>query len=104
MYRLPNDERLDTAETTALAAYEEAGIGPDELEAIELHDAMAPAELMLYERLGLTPTRKTKTGYSTDARALEQLRDQHPIIEALLRYREVEKSGRLGPRRSFPGR
>lgn len=53
VYRLPNDERLDTAETTAQSAYEEAGIGPDELEAIELHDAMAPAELMLYERLGL---------------------------------------------------
>ena len=27
--------------------------GRDDLEAIELHDAMAPAELMLYERLGL---------------------------------------------------
>jgi acetyl-CoA acyltransferase len=53
VYRLPNDERLDTAATTAQAAYEEAGIGPDELEAIELHDAMAPAELVLYERLGL---------------------------------------------------
>ena len=35
------------------AAYEKAGIGPEDLEAIELHDAMAPAELMLYERLGL---------------------------------------------------
>jgi DNA polymerase I len=46
---------------------------------------------VLYERLGLTPTRKTKTGFSTDARALEQLRGQHPIIEDLLRYREVEK-------------
>ncbi len=46
---------------------------------------------VLYERLGLTPTRKTKTGFSTDARALEQLRDQHPVVEALLRYREVEK-------------
>ncbi len=53
VYRLPNDNRLDTAATTAQAAYEEAGIGPDDLEAIELHDAMAPAELMLYERLGL---------------------------------------------------
>jgi acetyl-CoA acyltransferase len=53
VYRLPNDERLDTAATTAQAAYEDAGIGPDDLEAIELHDAMAPAELMLYERLGL---------------------------------------------------
>ncbi|MGO8873619.1 MAG: DNA polymerase I [Acidimicrobiales bacterium] len=46
---------------------------------------------VLYERLGLTPVRKTKTGFSTDARTLEQLRDQHPIVETLLRYREVEK-------------
>ncbi len=53
VYRLPDDERLDTAATTAQAAYEEAGIGPHDLDAIELHDAMAPAELMLYERLGL---------------------------------------------------
>ena len=35
--------------------------------------------------------RKTKTGYSTDAATLESLRDHHPIVEALLRYREVEK-------------
>ncbi|HTW99315.1 MAG TPA: DNA polymerase I [Acidimicrobiales bacterium] len=47
--------------------------------------------VVLYERLGLAPTRKTKTGYSTDAQTLERLRDQHPIVEALLRYREVEK-------------
>jgi DNA polymerase-1 len=46
---------------------------------------------VLYERLGLQPVRTTKTGYSTDARTLEQLRGQHPIVEALLRYREVEK-------------
>lgn len=46
---------------------------------------------VLYERLGLTPIRKTKTGFSTDARTLEQLRDQHPVVDALLRYREVEK-------------
>jgi DNA polymerase-1 len=46
---------------------------------------------VLYEKLGLTPIRKTKTGFSTDARTLELLRGEHPIIEALLRYREVEK-------------
>jgi DNA polymerase-1 len=46
---------------------------------------------VLYERLGLTPVRKTKTGFSTDARTLELLRGQHPIIDTLLRYREVEK-------------
>ena len=53
VYRLPNDGRQDTAATTAQAAYEQAGVGPEDLDAIELHDAMAPAELMLYERLGL---------------------------------------------------
>jgi len=53
MYRLPDDERDDSATVTAQAAYEEAGIGPQDIGAIELHDAMAPAELMLYERLGL---------------------------------------------------
>ncbi len=46
---------------------------------------------VLYDKLGLTPVRKTKTGFSTDARTLELLRGQHPIIEALLRYREIEK-------------
>ncbi len=46
---------------------------------------------VLYDRLGLTPGRKTKTGFSTDASTLEKLRGQHPIIDTLLSYREVEK-------------
>ena len=37
------------------------------------------------------PQKKTKTGYSTDASSLEKLKGQHPIIEHLLAYREVEK-------------
>jgi acetyl-CoA acetyltransferase len=53
VYRLPGDTSADSATTSAFAAYEKAGIGPEDLDAIELHDAMAPAELMLYERLGL---------------------------------------------------
>lgn len=53
VYRLPDDTRPDSATTSAYAAYEKAGIGPEDLETIELHDAMAPSELMLYERLGL---------------------------------------------------
>jgi acetyl-CoA acyltransferase len=36
-------------------AYEEAGLGPDDLDVIELHDAAAPAELIAYEDLGLVP-------------------------------------------------
>jgi len=46
---------------------------------------------VLFDELGLTPGKKTKTGYSTDAQTLEKMRDEHPIIEALLDYREVEK-------------
>jgi DNA polymerase-1 len=46
---------------------------------------------VLYDELGLTPQRKTKTGYSTDAATLETLRDLHPIVATLLDYREVEK-------------
>ncbi|MEW6152675.1 MAG: DNA polymerase I [Actinomycetota bacterium] len=46
---------------------------------------------VLFDKLGLEPQKKTKTGFSTDAASLERLRGQHPIIEPLLRYREVEK-------------
>jgi DNA polymerase I len=46
---------------------------------------------ILYDKLGLSPGRKTKTGYSTNAATLEKLRGQHPIIDAILSYREVEK-------------
>jgi len=46
---------------------------------------------ILFDKLGLTPQRRTKTGYSTDAASLEKLVGEHPIIELLLRYREVEK-------------
>lgn len=41
------------AERAAAEAYERAGLGPDDLDVIELHDAAAPAELMTYEELGL---------------------------------------------------
>ncbi len=46
---------------------------------------------ILFDKLGLTPQKKTKTGYSTDAQTLEKMRDDHPIVEHLLQYREVEK-------------
>ncbi len=46
---------------------------------------------VLFERLGLTPQKKTKTGYSTDQATLEKLQGEHPIIDHLVRYREVEK-------------
>ena len=46
---------------------------------------------VLFDELGLVPQKKTKTGFSTDAASLEKLLGQHPIVEHLLAYREVEK-------------
>ncbi len=98
-----------------LARMEVAGVGVDRsaLEALHAQLATECAELahliqedaghefnvnstpqlrtVLFDELGLTPQKKTKTGYSTDAASLERLLGQHPIIEHLLRYREVEK-------------
>jgi acetyl-CoA acetyltransferase len=41
------------AERASLAAYEQAGVGPGDLDVVEVHDAASPAELMTYEELGL---------------------------------------------------
>ena len=46
---------------------------------------------VLFDELGLVPVKKTKTGPSTDADSLQKLLGEHPIVEDLLRYREVEK-------------
>ncbi len=48
--------------------------------------------VVLYEKLGLSPGKKTPKGQlSTDASVLEKLRDQHPVIDALLGWRELDK-------------
>lgn len=46
---------------------------------------------ILFEDLKLPIIKKTKTGYSTNAKVLEKLRDKHPIIEKIERYREMYK-------------
>jgi len=70
----------------------------------ELHDEIirlagedftvaSPQQLaeILFVRLGLQRGKKGKTGYSTDARVLRGLRDQHPIIPAVEEWRELTK-------------
>ena len=44
---------------------------------------------VLFDKLGLKHAKKTKTGYSVDAATLEEL--DHPIVSAILRYRELAK-------------
>jgi DNA polymerase-1 len=45
----------------------------------------------LYDDLGLASGRKTKTGRSTDADTLEALRDEHPVVEQILEWRQLTK-------------
>lgn len=47
--------------------------------------------VVLFDNLSLPVIKKTKTGYSTDAEVLDKLKDQHPIIEKVLRYRQIVK-------------
>ena len=46
---------------------------------------------IIYEKLQLPTGKRTKTGYSTDAKALESLIGKHPIIEYLIEYRQLSK-------------
>jgi DNA polymerase I len=46
---------------------------------------------VLFEKLGLTRKRRGKTGFSTDARVLAQIRDEHPIVEKIESWRELTK-------------
>jgi len=48
-------------------------------------------QVILFDNLGLSTGRKTKTGFSTDARALEYLKGQHEIIVMILDYRQAAK-------------
>ncbi|MCE5252968.1 MAG: DNA polymerase I, partial [Actinomycetia bacterium] len=113
MWDLFRDIELPT--TRVLIAMEEAGIHLDcyRLEEIagKVRDQMEELESRIYElageefnlgssqqlgrvlfdRLGLPRQRKTKTGYSTDAKTLEALRDSHPIVGHLLAHRELSK-------------
>ncbi|MBE6825548.1 MAG: DNA polymerase I [Ruminococcus sp.] len=47
--------------------------------------------VVLFETLGLPAKKKTKTGYSTNAEVLEELRPKHPIIDLILLYRQYTK-------------
>ena len=46
---------------------------------------------LLFDKLGLPPVKKTKTGYSTNADVLEKLKHKHPIIPAIMDYRMLTK-------------
>jgi DNA polymerase I len=60
---------------------------------------------ILFEKLGLTPGRKGKTGYSTDTRVLRTIRSEHEIVPVIEEWREYSKllNTYLGPLPSLLG-
>ncbi|APT17997.1 DNA polymerase I [Amylolactobacillus amylotrophicus DSM 20534] len=46
---------------------------------------------ILFDKLGLPPIKKTKTGYSTSVEVLEELKSQSPVVQEILDYRQINK-------------
>lgn len=86
---------VDAQELRALGVEFEQQMGDIRSEIYELageeFNILSPKQLgvILFEKLGLPPTKKTKTGYSTDVDVLEQL--SHPIAAKVLEYRALSK-------------
>lgn len=59
----------------------------------ESFNILSPKQLgvILFEKLGLPAKKKTKSGYSTSADVLEDLRTYHPVIDEILEYRKLTK-------------
>ncbi len=74
----------ERAETLSGQIYDMAG---------ERFNILSPKQLgtILFERLGLPPQRKTKSGYSTDAETLDRLQAHHPIVALVQEYRFLTK-------------
>ena len=74
----------ELAEELAARIYMQAG---------EVFNIQSPKQLseVLYVKMGLSSAKKTKSGFSTSAEALEELRGVSPIIEDILEYRQVTK-------------
>ena len=89
--------RVDVSMLKTIAAEftEEAQRLDREIQLVAGHEfkVNSPQQLqtVLFSELGLTPGKKIKTGFSTDATTLEAIADEHRIVPLILRFREVEK-------------
>lgn len=75
-------EKIRGLEDLAKEQAEDTGFNPN-----------SPKQLgvVLFEKLGLPVVKKTKTGYSTDVKVLEELQGQHPLVDTILQYRVLAK-------------
>ncbi|MDR1891496.1 MAG: DNA polymerase I [Oscillospiraceae bacterium] len=88
------------ADREGIAAYGETLAGRAGLLADEVFELVgyefnlnSPKQLgeALFVKLGLPSGKKTKSGFSTDAQVLEELKFMHPAVEKLLEYRQLSK-------------
>jgi DNA polymerase-1 len=82
--------RTQGAELDAELRRIQEGLAEESDEAVNL-DSPLQLQRLLFEDWGLPPTRKIKTGYSTDAKALEQLAVLDPRVKYIQQYRQVSK-------------
>jgi DNA polymerase-1 len=88
---------VDTAFLKKMSASLENALARHRANIFELADCEfninSPKQLqdVLFNRLGLTPVKKTKTGASTDVEVLTRLSQTHPLPAAILEYRELTK-------------
>jgi len=89
--------KLDTRQLETVAARIKGDVVTLEREIWELagEEFMigSPQQLgaILFDKLSLSRKRRGKTGYSTDARVLQAIRDEHEIVPKIERYRELSK-------------
>ncbi|HKP90911.1 MAG TPA: DNA polymerase I [Thermoleophilaceae bacterium] len=89
--------KLDTELLAEISAKVEARVAELEREIWELAGEEftigSPQQLgeILFTKLGLSRKRRGKTGFSTDARVLQAIRGEHPIVEKIETWRELTK-------------
>jgi DNA polymerase I len=89
--------KLDVARVSEISGRVAERIGALEREIWELADEEftigSPQQLseILFNKLGLSKKRRGKTGFSTDARVLQAIRGEHPIVEKIEDWRELSK-------------
>ena len=91
-FKINRDSILEFGE--ALGELAESLAGRIYMQAGEVFNINSPKQLgsVLYEKMGLVGSKKKgKTGYSTDAQTLEEMRGESPIIDDILEYRHVTK-------------
>ncbi|MHC4725044.1 MAG: DNA polymerase I, partial [Planctomycetota bacterium] len=84
LFRKMSSELTENLDNITEKIYEYAG---------EVFNIDSPKQLagILFDKLNLTSIRVGKTGRSTDAAVLEQIADQHPIVDEILQYRTINK-------------